>query len=322
MHPTRLLIAFLFGVCLVAPAAAQPYPSKPVRIIVAFTPGTGIDILAREAGQQMAQRLHQPFVVENRPGASGNLGMSLLAKAEPDGYTISVIVNTFAINAALFNNLTFDSIKDFAPVSMMARGGLALVVNGNVKASTTRELIDEAKRNPGKLNYASPGVGTPQHLAMELFKSSAGVDLVHVPHKGSAEAVTGLLGGQTDVMFLPVHTTLPHIKSGKLRVLSVASKARNPLLPEAPTIAESAGIPGFEVDLWYAMLVPARTPREVIDKLNAELRVILAMEAVRTKLAAQGLQLEASTPEQAAAVVRTDIDKWTKVIKSAGIKAE
>jgi tripartite-type tricarboxylate transporter receptor subunit TctC len=322
MHPTRLLIAFLFGVCLVAPAAAQPYPSKPVRIIVAFTPGTGIDILAREAGQQMAQRLHQPFVVENRPGASGNLGMSLLAKAEPDGYTISVIVNTFAINAALFNNLTFDSIKDFAPVSMMARGGLALVVNGNVRASTTRELIDEAKRNPGKLNYASPGVGTPQHLAMELFKSSAGVDLVHVPHKGSAEAVTGLLGGQTDVMFLPVHTTLPHIKSGKLRVLSVASKARNPLLPEAPTIAESAGIPGFEVDLWYAMLVPARTPREVIDKLNAELRVILAMEAVRTKLAAQGLQLEASTPEQAAAVVRTDIDKWTKVIKSAGIKAE
>jgi tripartite-type tricarboxylate transporter receptor subunit TctC len=322
MHPTRLLIAFLFGVCLVAPAAAQPYPSKPVRIIVAFTPGTGIDILAREAGQQMAQRLHQPFVVENRPGASGNLGMSLLAKAEPDGYTISVIVNTFAINAALFNNLTFDSIKDFAPVSMMARGGLALVVNGNVKASTTRELIDEAKRNPGKLNYASPGVGTPQHLAMELFKSSAGVDLVHVPHKGSAEAVTGLLGGQTDVMFLPVHTTLPHIKSGKLRVLSVASKARNPLLPEAPTIAESAGIPGFEVDLWYAMLVPARTPREVIDKLNAELRVILAMEAVRTKLAAQGLQLEASTPEQAAAVVRTDIDKWTTVIKSAGIKAE
>jgi tripartite-type tricarboxylate transporter receptor subunit TctC len=286
MHPTRLLIAFLFGVCLVAPAAAQPYPSKPVRIIVAFTPGTGIDILAREAGQQMAQRLHQPFVVENRPGASGNLGMSLLAKAEPDGYTISVIVNTFAINAALFNNLTFDSIKDFAPVSMMARGGLALVVNGNVKASTTRELIDEAKRNPGKLNYASPGVGTPQHLAMELFKSSAGVDLVHVPHKGSAEAVTGLLGGQTDVMFLPVHTTLPHIKSGKLRVLSVASKARNPLLPEAPTIAESAGIPGFEVDLWYAMLVPARTPREVIDKLNAELRVILAMQAVRTKLAA------------------------------------
>jgi len=322
MHLTRLFSAFVFGMALAAPAAAQQYPSRPVRIIVAFTPGTGIDILAREVGQQMAQRLSQPFVVENRAGASGNLGMSLLAKAEPDGYTISVIVNTFAINAALFNNLTFDSIKDFAPVSMMARGGLALVVNSNVKASSTRELIDEAKRSPGKLNYASPGVGTPQHLAMELFKSSAGVDLVHVPHKGSAEAVTGLLGGQTDVMFLPVHTTLPHIKSGKLRVLSVASKARNPLLPEAPTIAESAGIPGFEVDLWYAMLVPAKTPREVIDKLNAELRVILAMEAMRTKLAAQGLQLEASTPEQAAAVVRTDIDKWTKVIKTAGVKAE
>jgi tripartite-type tricarboxylate transporter receptor subunit TctC len=322
MDLTRLFIAFVLGVSLVAPASAQHYPSKPVRIIVAFTPGTGIDILAREVGQQMAQRLNQPFVVENRPGASGNLGMSLLAKAEPDGYTISVIVNTFAINAALFNNLTFDSIRDFAPVSMMARGGLALVANGNIKAANTRELIEEAKRNPGKLNYASPGVGTPQHLAMELFKSSAGVDLVHVPHKGSAEAVTGLLGGQTDLMFLPVHTTLPHIKSGKLRVLSVASKARNPLLPEAPTIAESAGIPGFEVDLWYAMLVPAKTPREVIDKLNAELRVILAMEDMRTKLAAQGLQLESTTPEQAGAVIRTDIEKWTKVIKTAGIKAE
>ena len=322
MDLTRRFIFFVFAVFLVAPAAAEPYPSKPVKIIVAFTPGTGIDILAREVGQQMSLRLQHPFVVENRAGASGNLGMALLARAEPDGYAISVIVNTFAINAALFNNLTFDSIRDFAPVSMMARGGLALVVNSNVKASSTRELIDEAKRSPGKLNYASPGVGTPQHLAMELFKSSAGVDLVHVPHKGSAEAVTGLLGGQTDVMFLPVHTTLPHIKSGKLRVLSVASKARNPLLPEAPTIAESAGIPGFEVDLWYAMLVPAKTPREVIDKLNAELRVILAMEAMRTKLAAQGLQLEASTPEQAAAVVRTDIDKWTKVIKTAGVKAE
>jgi len=316
------LAALLLALPLIPPAWAQPYPSKPVRIVVAFSPGTGIDILAREAGQELSRRLQQPFVVENRPGASGNLGMGLVAKADPDGYTISVMVNTFAVNAALFTNLPFDSIKDFAPVGMMARGGLALVVNGNVKATTTRELIDEAKRNPGKLNYASPGVGTPQHVAMELFKLSAGVDIVHVPHKSSAEAVTGLLGGQTEAMFLPVHTTLPHIKSGRLRVLSVASKARNPLLPETPTIAESAGIPGFEVDLWYAMLVPARTPREVIDKLNAELRVILAMDSMRVKLASQGLQLETGTPAQLAEILRTDIDKWSKVIKSAGIKPE
>lgn len=322
MDLIRSFSAFALGVFLAAPAAAQEYPSKPVRIIVAFSPGTGIDILAREIGREMLQRLHQPFVVENRPGASGNLGMGVVARAEPDGYTISVMVNTFAMNAALFDNLPFDSVKDFAPVGMLARGGLALVVNGNVKASSTRELIEEAKRAPGKLNYASPGVGTPQHLAMELFKSSAGVDLVHVPHKGSAEAVTGLLGGQTDVMFLPVHTTLPYIKSGKLRVLSVASKARNALLPDAPTMAESAGIAGFEVDLWYAMLAPAKTPREVIDKLNDELHAILGMEAVRTKLAAQGLQLETSTPEQLAALLRTDIDKWSKVIKAAKIKAE
>ena len=316
------LAALLLALPLIPPAWAQPYPSKPVRIVVAFSPGTGIDILAREAGQELSRRLQQPFVVENRPGASGNLGMGLVAKADPDGYTISVMVNTFAVNAALFTNLPFDSIKDFAPVGMMARGGLALVVNGNVKATTTRELIDEAKRNPGKLNYASPGVGTPQHVAMELFKLSAGVDIVHVPHKSSAEAVTGLLGGQTEAMFLPVHTTLPHIKSGRLRVLSVASKARNPLLPETPTIAESAGIPGFEVDLWYAMLVPARTPSEVIDKLNAELRVILAMDSMRVKLASQGLQLETGTPAQLAEILRTDIDKWSKVIKSAGIKPE
>jgi tripartite-type tricarboxylate transporter receptor subunit TctC len=281
-----------------------------------------MDILAREVGQELSRRLQQPFVVENRPGASGNLGMALLAKADPDGYTVSVMVNTFAVNAALFTNLPFDSIKDFAPVSMMARGALALVVNGNLKATTTRELIDEAKRNPGKLNYASPGVGTPQHVAMELFKQSAGIDVVHVPHKGSAEAVTGLLGGQTDLMFLPVHTTLPHIKSGRLRVLSVASKSRNPLLPETPTTAESGGMPGFEVDLWYAMLAPARTPREVIDKLNGELRAVLAMDAIRAKLASQGLQLEASTPEQLAEVLRADIDKWSKVIKTAGIKPE
>jgi tripartite-type tricarboxylate transporter receptor subunit TctC len=317
----NILLAF-FAALIATPVGAQPYPSKTVRIIVAFSPGTGIDILAREVGQQMSQRLQQAFVVENRAGASGNLGMALVAKAEPDGYTISVMVNTFAVNAALFNNLPFDSVKDFAPVGMMARGGLALVVNGNIKASSTRELIEEAKRDPGKLNYASPGVGTPQHLAMELFKSSAGVDLVHIPHKGSAEAVIGVLAGQTDVMFMPVHTTLPHVKSGKLRVLSVASASRNPLMPEAPTIAESAGMPGFEVDLWYGMLAPAKTPREVIDKLNAELRAILAMEAVRSKLAAQGLQLETSTPERLAAILRADIDKWSKVIKAAGIKPE
>jgi len=318
----KLCIAFLCAVFLAAPAAAQPYPSKPVRIIVAYTPGTGIDILAREVGQQMSQRLNHPFVVENRAGASGNLGMALVAKAEPDGYTITVIPNTFAVNAALYSNLPFDSLKDFAPVGMMARGGLALVVNGNLKTASTRELIEEAKRNPGKLNYASPGVGTPQHMAMELLKGAAGVDIVHIPHKGSAEAITGLLGGQTDLMFMPVHTTLPHVKSGKLRVLSVAGASRNALLPEAPTIAESAGIAGFDVDLWYAMLVPARAPREAIDKLNSELRAILAMEAMRTKLAAQGLQLTASAPEQVTAILKADIDKWSKVIKAAGIKAE
>jgi tripartite-type tricarboxylate transporter receptor subunit TctC len=321
----RRLVAALIALFVALPVLAQTaqgYPSKPVKIIVAFSPGTGMDILAREVGQELSRRLQQPFVVENRPGASGNLGMALLAKADPDGYTVSVMVNTFAVNAALFTNLPFDSIKDFAPVSMMARGALALVVNGNLKATTTRELIDEAKRNPGKLNYASPGVGTPQHVAMELFKQSAGIDVVHVPHKGSAEAVTGLLGGQTDLMFLPVHTTLPHIKSGRLRVLSVASKSRNPLLPETPTTAESGGMPGFEVDLWYAMLAPARTPREVIDKLNGELRAVLAMDAIRAKLASQGLQLDASTPEQLAEVLRADIDKWSKVIKTAGIKPE
>lgn len=314
--------AFLTVLLAATAATAQPYPSRPVRIIVAFSPGTGIDILAREAGQQMSQRLHQTFVVENRAGASGNLGMALLAKADPDGYTVSVIVNTFVMNAALYSNLPFDSVRDFSPVGMMARGGLALVVNSNVKAAGTRELIEQAKGNPGKLNYASPGVGTPQHLAMELLKGAAGIDMLHVPHKGSAEAVTGMLGGQTDVMFMPVHTTLPHLKSGKLRVLAVASASRNPLLPETPTIAESARIPGFEVDLWYAMLAPAKTPREIVYKLNAELREILAIDAMRARLAAQGLQLTSSSPEDLAAVIRSDIDKWSRVIKAAGIKAE
>jgi tripartite-type tricarboxylate transporter receptor subunit TctC len=324
LRAAALLAACLLPVACLFPstAIAQPYPAKPVKIIVAFSPGTGIDILAREAGQQLAQRLHQPFVVENRAGASGNLGMALLAKAEPDGYTVSVIVNTFVMNAALYSNLPFDSVRDFSPVGLMARGGLALVANSNVKAANTRELIEQAKANPGKLNYASPGVGTPQHLAMELLKGAAGIDMVHIPHKGSSEAVTAMLGGQTDVMFMPVHTTLPHLKSGKLRVLSVAGASRNALLPEAPTIAESAGIPGFEVDLWYGMLVPAKAPREIIDKLNGELHVILADEAMRTRLSAQGLQLTSSSPEALGTLIKSDIEKWSKVIKTAGIKPE
>jgi tripartite-type tricarboxylate transporter receptor subunit TctC len=303
------------------PALAQQYPTKPVRIVVAYSPGTGIDILAREVGQQMSQRLAQPFVIENRPGASGNLGVDLVAKSPPDGYTLAVVVNTVAINPSLYK-LPYDPVNDFAPVGMVARGGMALVVHPSVSAANTRELVQRAKQNPGKINYASPGIGSPQHLAMELFKYAAGIDMLHIPHKGSAEAVTAMLAGHTDIMFMPVHTTLPHVKSGKLRVLSVASLARQPLLPDAPTVVESAAIPGFDVDLWYAMLAPAKTPREVTEKLNAELHQILNVPTVRDKLSGQGLQATPSTPEQYSALLRSDIDKWAKVIKAAGIRAE
>jgi tripartite-type tricarboxylate transporter receptor subunit TctC len=316
-----IVFVLLQWIAAASPAWAETYPSRPIKIVVAYSPGTGIDILARAIGQKLGQRLGQPVVVDNRPGASGNIGVEMVARAAPDGYTLAFVVNAIAMNPSLYK-LRFDPVKDFAPIGLAARGGLALVVNPAVNANTIDELIRLARASPGKLTYASPGVGTPQHLAMELFKNTAAVDLLHVPHKGSAEAVTSLLSGQIDAMFLPVHTALAQIKGGKLRGLAVASPARQPLLPELPAVAESAGMRGFDVDLWYAMLAPAGTPVEIVARLGVELDEILGLDDIRAGLAQQGLQATPGTPDQLSVLLRSDIDKWARIIRAAGIKAE
>jgi len=302
-------------------AQSQTYPAKPIKIVVPYSAGFGPDGLARTIGQKLSPRLGQPVVVENKPGANGNIGIDVVAKAPADGYTLAVVLNSISMNPSLYK-LPYDPVKDFAPIGMLARGSLALVAHPSVQVRTVKDLVQMAKANPGKLNYATPGVASPNHLAMELFKMTAGVDLMHVPHKGSAEANTAILAGQTETGFMALHVALPHVKAGRLRALAVSSPARHPSMPEVPTISEATGVPGLEVDLWYAMLAPAGTPNDVVARLSAEVSEILRMDDVRERLAKQGLQATPGSPAEYTALLKGDIDKWAKVIKTAGIKAE
>lgn len=310
------LIAMLGGT-----AHSQTYPAKPIKIVVPYSAGFGPDGLARTIGQKLSSRLGQPVVVENKPGANGNIGIDLAAKAPADGYTLAVVLNSISMNPSLYK-LPYDPVKDFAPIGMLARGSLALVAHPSVNVRTVKDLVQMAKADPGKLNYATPGVASPNHLAMELFKMTAGINLMHVPHKGSAEANTAILAGQTETGFMALHVALPHVKSDRLRALAVSSPTRHPSMPEVPTMSEATGVPGLEVDLWYAMLAPAGTPNDVVAKLSAELREILRMEDVRERLAKQGLQATPGSPAEYLALLKSDIDKWAKVIRTAGIKAE
>jgi len=308
---------------LAQPAASKAgaYPTRPIQIIVPFTPGTGMDILARTVGQKLGDRLGQPVVVENRPGASGNIGAAAVAKAAPDGYTLLLSGNPLVMNVSLARDLPFDPVKDLAPIEKMATGTLAITVSNAVPANTVKEFVAYAKANPGKLAYGTPGVGTPQHLATELFKLTTGIEMLHVPYKGSAGAITGLMSGEIAFMFNAVHAVLPQAKAGKLRILAVASVKRTPAAPDIPTVAES-GYPEFDVDLWYGMLVPAGTPRDVIARLNTEITQILSAPEMRETLAGQGLEAVTSTPEQFGALMNADLARWAKVIKEAGIKGE
>ncbi len=302
-------------------AFAQSYPSQPIKLIVGFTPGTGIDIIARSVGQKLAERLGQPVVVENKAGASGNIGSEFVARAKPDGYTLLVSVSTFVMNPALFKSLPFDPVKDFAPISLSAWGSVLLSATPSAKVDSVAQLVQAAKANPGKLNYGSPGIGTPHHLAMELFKNVTGTEITHVPYKGTAGAITDLLGGQIGVMFVPIHVALPHVKAGKLVALAVGSGRRHPSAPELPTLAE-LGVPGIDVDLWYGFMAPRGTPRDVIAKLNSELKAIMALPDIQSSFAAQGLDPATSTPEEFQSLVERDLARWTKVIQQAKISAE
>jgi tripartite-type tricarboxylate transporter receptor subunit TctC len=304
-----------------APAMAQRLSERPIFIVVPFTPGSGPDVLARIVGEEIRKRWNQPVVIDNKPGASGNLGAAAAARAEPDGHTLVLSVNTFLMNAALHKTLPYDPVKSFEPVIELATGSLALAAHPSVPAKTTQDLIAYAKANPGKLTYASPGRGTPQHLAMELFKLTAGVNLTHVPYTGSAGAVKDLAGGHVNTMFIPVHTVLPLAADNQVRLFALGSEQRSTLAPEVPTLAEQ-GLSGFEVDLWYALSAPAGTPKTIIDRYNSVVNEILASADVKEQFAKQGLVPVGGTPQRLADLIAKDLPRWAKVVKEAGITAE
>jgi tripartite-type tricarboxylate transporter receptor subunit TctC len=309
------------GALAQAPQAGASGPGVPLKLIVPFTPGTGIDIVARTVGPRLGQRLGRPVVVENRAGASGNIGTEAVVRAPADGNTLLVSVNTLVMNKGLYPQLPFDPLKDLVPVSLTSWGQLILVAPPSAGFRTAQDLVAAARARPGKLNYASPGVGTPHHMSMELFKQTAGVYLTHIPYRGSAQAVTDLLGGQVDAMFLPIHVALPHVKSGRLVALGIGSDRRHPLLPELPTLREArAG--DVNVDMWYGIFAPPGTPAEQVLKLSQELREILASPEVRTAFASLGMDPASSTPEEFRRLVARDADRWAGVIRTANIKAD
>ena len=311
--------AMLFAACA---GAQDAYPTKPVRLIVPFTPGTGIDILARTLGQRVADDWKATLVVENRAGASGNIGTDAVAKAAPDGYTLLMTANTIVLNRSLFASIPYDPVKDFVPIAPLAIGRLALVTHPSVGVKTAKELVDKAKASPGKLNYGSPGNCTPHHLAMELFKSTTGIDVVHVPYKGTAGAVQDLLGGQIGVMFLPVHVALPQVEAGKLVMLAAGGSQRAGATPNVPSLAEAIGVRDIDTDIWYGLYAPARTPPEIVRKLNAGMNAQLRNAEVVDTLAKQGLQPTGGSPDDLDRLTKTDLERWAMVVRAAGIMAD
>jgi tripartite-type tricarboxylate transporter receptor subunit TctC len=302
-------------------AHAQPYPSKPVRVIVPFAPGGPADVLARVIGQELSEALGQPFVVENKVGAAGNIGVEQIAKAMPDGYTVGIVpVGNVAVNPTLFPTLPYKA-SELAPVAMLATVENVLVVNADVPAKSLKELLALAKQKPGTLSFASPGAGSQAHLAGELMALSAEVKLIHVPYKGIGPALNDVVGGQVTMMFGAMSAVLPHVKSGKLRALGVASIQRSATMPELPTIAEQ-GLPRFEAVSWYALMGPAGTPAPIIDRLNAEIARSLAKPAIREKFAAQGLEPGGGKPQELATEIQAETVRWADVIRKQNIKPE
>ena len=318
-----LMQRLLLVLALAVPGAvlAQTYPAKPVRVVVPFPPGGGTDIVARTVTPKMAELLGQPFVIENRAGAGGNIGTDAVAKSPADGYTLLVASASTAINTTLVPNLSWDFRRDFAPVVLMVVNNHLLAAHPSVPANNVRELLALAKAKPGQVTYASYGPGSSAHLTAELFKLMAGVDLLHVPYKGAAPAVNDLLGGQVNIIFADVAAMLSHLKSGKLKALGIGSTKRFEGLPDVPTIAES-GVPGFEAGGFLGLVAPAGTPPAVIQALNAAAQKSLALPEVRDRLLALASPPVGGTPEQFAAHIQGEIDKWARVIRAANIKAE
>ncbi|SIP98785.1 tripartite tricarboxylate transporter substrate binding protein [Pseudacidovorax sp. RU35E] len=312
----------LVAAAMTAAAPAWAWPDRPITLVVPYTPGTGIDIVARQLSARLPKTLGQPVVVDNVPGASGNIGSERVARAAPDGYTLLVQVNTLVMNKSLYKSLPYDPVNDFAPVTLTSWGTLLLVTNPQVqKAQTAADLVAQAKARPGQLTYGTPGVGTPHHLSMALLTQTSGIDMLHVPYKGTAGAVTDLLGGRLDAMFLPVHVALPHIKAGKLQALAVGSDKRVPQLQQTPTLAE-AGLKMGSVDMWYGVLAPKGTPQAVVDRLNREIADVLKQPEVATIFEAQGMVPAHSTPADFGKLIARDATRWAEVVRTGNITAE
>jgi len=301
-------------------AHAESYPNRPVRLVVGFAPGGGNDITARLMGQWLSERLGQPFVIENRPGAGTNVATEAVVNAAPDGYTILFVAPSAAINATLYEKLNFNFIRDLAPIAGIMRIPNVMVVNPSVPARTVPEFIAYAKANPGKINVASPGVGTSVHLSAELFKMMTGIDMVHVAYKGSAPSLTDLLGGQVQVSFATMPASIEFIRTGKLRALAVTTATRSPVLPEVPTVGEF--VPGYEVSTWYGLCARMGTPAEVIDKINKEINAGLADPMMKARLADLGGVTIAGSPGDFGRLIADETEKWAKVIRAANIKPE
>jgi len=322
MKPLALKCLLAIAAGLLGPAAgAQTWPAQPVKIVVPFTPGTGMDTIARAVAPRLQERLGQSVVVVNTPGASGNIGADNVAKAVPDGYTVLMGANTMLMAAQLYKSVPFDPLKDFSSVSLAAWGTLMLVANPKTGIKSVPELLAAAKARPGHVTYGSPGVGTPHHMAMELFKTKTALFMLHVPYRGSAGYTQDLLSGELMVGFLPVHVAQGFVNSGRLTALAVGSNKRHPAAPNVATFDELR-IPGIEVDLWYAFFTPARTPAPVVARLNSEIAAILRLPEVRDVLGRAGMDAEASTPDELNQLVSKDYPRWGEVIKRNGITAE
>jgi tripartite-type tricarboxylate transporter receptor subunit TctC len=304
-----------------APAAAQGLSNRPITIVVPFSPGTGPDVMARAVGDGLQRHWNQPVVIDNKPGATGNIGTQTVARAAPDGHTLLMTSNPFTTNVSLFSHLPYDPIRSFAPIIDVGGGALALCVHPSLPVRSVKEFIAYAKQHPGELNYGSPGVGGPHHLAMELFKRAAGIDIRHVPYRGSAGATQDIVGGHVAGGFLSLSLASPLAKTGALRILGIASRERAPTSPELPTLAEQ-GMAGVEAELWFGLLAPAATPRDVIERYNAAINEIVREPRIAETAAAQGIVTRGGTPEQLAAFLARDIAVWQQVVKDAGIRAE
>jgi len=318
---TKRLLAVLAASLLPLCALAQGYPNKPIRIVVPLAAaGTG-DTLARAVGEAMAKELGQPVVIENKPGAGGLVGTQFVAAAAPDGYTLLAVSPSHVINATLYAKADYDPVKSFEPITLMAYTHQVLVANPATPFNTLKELIDYARKNPGKLNYGSAGTGSATHLNMELFKSMAGVDIVHVPYKGSSGARTDMLGGQVQMMFDAITTMAPHVQAGKLRALGTSGKARSSVLPDTPTVAE-AGVPGYEAVIWLGIMAPAGTPKAIVERLNAEITKAAGSAEMRAAWAKQGAVAMTMSPGEFDKYLHADIEKWARIVKISGARPD